>query len=88
MYATISVLNGTRIGGVASGVADRLYMLGYQIANIGLYTGSQEYRTRINVREEGMGEDLLDYFNNAIVRVDSGMSGDFDIVIIVGRSER
>jgi len=88
MYATISVLNGTRIGGVASGVADRLHLAGYQIGHIGLYAGTQEYRTRINVREEGLGEDLLDYFNNAIVRVDPHMSGDFDIVIIVGRSER
>ena len=87
LNAAISVLNGTRVGGIASTVADRLHMSGYQIAHIGPYAGSQEYRTRINVREEGMGEDLLDYFENAVIIVNAGMSADFDIVIIVGRSE-
>jgi len=84
----IAVLNGSRIGGVASTVADRLFMAGYQIAYIGTYSGTHEYRTRISVREEGMGEDLLEYFENAAIIVDPRMADDFDIVIIAGRSEQ
>ena len=86
--ARIAVLNGTQIGGVARSIADMLHMHGYQIAHVGPYAGSQENRTRINVRDEKLVEDLKGYFNNAIVRVDSRMSDDFDIVIIVGRSEQ
>ena len=86
--ARIAVLNGTGIGGVASGVADRLHMSNYQIANIGIYTGDREYRTRINIREEGLGYDLVSFFEDAVIRVDNRMSEDFDIIIIVGRSEQ
>ncbi|MCL2420323.1 MAG: LCP family protein [Defluviitaleaceae bacterium] len=86
--ARIAVLNGTRIGGVASTVADHLHMAGYQIAHIAPFTGMQEYRTRINVREAGMGEDLLAFFRSAEVLVDERMDENFDIVIIVGRSEQ
>ena len=86
--AQIAVLNGTQIGGVARTVADTLHMNGYQIVYVGLYRGAQENRTRINVREEGMGEDLVDYFENAVVMVNSRISDDFDIKIIVGRSEQ
>ena len=86
--ARISVLNGTQIGGVARTVADQLDMSGYQIAHIGIHSGTRQYQTRINVREAGLGEDLLDYFQNAVITVDNRMSADFDIVIIVGRSEQ
>ena len=86
--ARISVLNGTQVGGVASGIADKLHMYGYQIAHVGVYNGSQEHRTRINVRDESLGEDLIGYFYDAVVRVDPRMSDELDIVIIVGRSEQ
>ena len=86
--ARIAVLNGTRIGGIAMNIADKLHMYGYQIAHVGPYSGDQENRTRIRVREEGMGEDLIDYFENAVVMVDASISNDFDVVIVVGRSEQ
>ena len=86
--ARIAVLNGTNIGGIARNIADHLDMRGYQIVHIDRYTGNFENRTRINVREEGLGYDLVDYFQNAVVRVDNRISADFDIVIIVGRSEQ
>ena len=86
--ARIAVLNGSRIGGLARNIADKLYFNGYQIAHVGVYSGAQEYRTRIRVREEGLGEDLLQFFKDASIRVDSRMPADFDIVIVVGRSEQ
>ena len=86
--ARIAVFNGTNIGGVARTAADRLHLSGYQIVHVGPYLGNREYRTRINVREEGLGEDLVDYFNNAVIMIDSRMSADFDIMVIVGRSEQ
>jgi len=84
--AQISILNGTRVGGVARDIADRLHADGYNIAHVGVFSGSQENRTRINVREEGLGEDLLAYFADAVISVDPRI--DFDIVIVVGRSEQ
>ena len=86
--ARIAVLNGTQIGGVAMNVADMLNTHGYQIVHLDIYRGNHQNQTRINVREEGMGYDLIDYFENAAVRLDTRMSSDFDIVIIVGRSEQ
>ena len=86
--ARIAVLNGTNIGGIARNIADRLVMYGYQIVHVDRYTGNFRNQTRINVREEGLGEDLIDYFENAVVMIDARMPADFDIVIIVGRSEQ
>ena len=86
--ARIAVLNGTDIGGTAMTTADRLHMSGYQIVNVGPYMGHRQSQTRINIREEGLGYDLMGYFEDAVVRIDSRMSTDFDIVIIVGRSEQ
>ena len=86
--ARIAVLNGTNIGGIAMNIADNLNNLGYQIVHVDRYTGSFEHRTRINVREEGLGYDLVEYFENAVVRIDNRMPDDFDIVIVVGRSEQ
>ena len=88
LNAQIAVFNGTRIGGLATSVADSLHSSGYHVAHVGVYSGTQENRTHINVRNEGLGEDLMAYFENAIIRVDPEMSSDFDIVIIVGHSER
>ena len=86
--ARIAVLNGTRIGGLAMNMADKLFADGFQIVQVGSYFGTQENRTRIHVREEGIGTDLLKYFNNAVISVDNRMADDFDVVIIMGRSEQ
>jgi LCP family protein required for cell wall assembly len=86
--ARISVQNSTRVGGLGMNVADRLHMGGYShIVKVGLYSDSQPYETLINVREEGQGNDLLDFFENAIIQVDTEIPPDVDILIIVGQSE-
>jgi len=86
--ARIAVLNGARVGGVGRSAADRLYFSGFAIAHVGVYSGTRQQQTRINVREEGMGEDLLAYFSDAVIRVDNRMAQEFDIVVIVGSSEQ
>jgi hypothetical protein len=84
----ISVLNGSRYAGLASNIADVLRLSGYNVSNVGNYGGNQENRTRILVRREGTGTDLLPYFKNAVIMVDTTIPPQFDIVIIVGRGER
>lgn len=86
--ARISVLNGTDIGGIAMNLADQLHADGFKVVYVGVYAGNRQNQTRIYVREEGLGEDLLDYFENAVIRVNSRMSQDFDIIAIVGRSQQ
>jgi hypothetical protein len=86
--ARISVQNSTRVGGLGMNVADRLHMGGYpHIVQVGLYSNSQPYETIINVREEGQGHDLLEFFESAVIQVDTEIPPDIDILIIVGRSE-
>jgi len=86
-YARISVLNGADIGGIARTLADSIEMDGYNIVNVDRYTGTRQNTTRIMVREEGLGTDLVRFFKNATIHVDERMSDEYDIVIIVGRGE-
>jgi LCP family protein required for cell wall assembly len=86
--ARISVQNSTRVGGLGMNIADRLHMGGYpHIVQVGLYSDSQPYETIINVREEGQGHDLLEFFESAVIQVDTEIPPDIDILIIVGLSE-
>lgn len=83
----IQVLNGSRTAGRASDFADILTNQGYNVVNTDIYRGTPEDRTRIMVRTADMGEDLLPYFKNAVIKKDAAMSDAYDIVIIIGRSE-
>jgi LCP family protein required for cell wall assembly len=85
--AAIQVLNGAQLAGIASKYKDRLKTDGYNVANIGNYTGAYKPYTRILVKEPGLGEDLLAYFTDPIISVESNMPERFDIVIIIGRDE-
>ena len=60
---------------------------GYNVADIGTYEGDKEEATRIYVNQNGLGEDLTEYFTNAEVIKDSSVTGDYDIVIVVGTDE-
>ena len=62
--------------------------LKYTVSGISTYKGQKQEATRIVVKEEGQGNDLVKYFVNANVEVDSELVGDgCDIKIIVGYSE-
>jgi len=83
----IQVLNGSLVPGLASSVADILTHDGYNVTNVDIFNGTKENRTRIWVRSNNLGGDLLPYFRNAIIKHHTDLHEDFDIIIIVGRGE-
>jgi anionic cell wall polymer biosynthesis LytR-Cps2A-Psr (LCP) family protein len=83
----IQVLNGSRIAGLGSEFADRLVSEGYTVLDTGINTGANENTSRILVREEGMGEDLIPYFNNVVINSNHSIQQEYDIVIVLGRGE-
>lgn len=84
----IEVANGTMTNGMAGKKRDMLEKEGYTVSGISTYKGQKQEATRIVVKEEGQGNDLVKYFVNANVEVDSELVGDgCDIKIIVGYSE-
>ncbi len=90
--AKIAVLNSTDVGGLAGRWCETLNGDGYANTEASDFMYNVE-DTEIYVKEEGLGDELLDYFANATVSTGSvpdGASIDtsaFDIVIIVGNSD-
>ncbi len=86
----IQVLNGGDTNGMAATVRDKLKTAGFNITKADNYSGKKVDETRIVVSREGMGEDLVKHFKNAVIEVDPDV-GDggltCDILIIVGKSE-
>lgn len=72
---SILVLNSTGVAGLAMSWTNKLTGEGYAQVKTGNYSLSSEAKTRIIVSEEGMGADLAEYFNDAIVEVGTLTSG-------------
>lgn len=84
---SITIYNGAYINGLARKWRTKLQEEGYQIEGIYNYSGSTRDNGKIVVREEGMGQDLIEkYFPNAQLEVGVPDDG-ADIQIILGRSE-
>lgn len=83
----IVILNGSKVTGMATRYSEKLKGAGYQISQIGNYAEELIEVTNIQVREEGMGRDLLSFFNEATIEVASLPEG-IDIQIILGTSEK
>ena len=85
---SIEVSNGGNIMGYAAKTQERLNGLGYNATKITTWYGNQQDTTIINVKEEGIGEDLVSLFTDAKVVVDpAAVDGDTDIKIIIGLKE-
>ena len=85
---SIEVSNGGNIMGYAAKTQERLNGLGYNVTKITNWYGNQQDTTIINVKEEGIGEDLVSLFTDAKVLVDpAAVDGDTDIKIIIGLKE-
>ena len=82
----ISLLNGSKITGLASKYSNIIQNAGFSVDEIGNYTDEILQRTKIIVAKEGMGKDLLPLFQDAEVEVGTVPVG-FDIQIILGVSE-
>ena len=82
----IEILNSTGINGLASSFQEKLVEQGMNVISIGNYSDSMLEQTKIIVKEEGIGEDLLQYFKDATIEVGE-LSNDVDIRIILGTSD-
>lgn len=82
----ILILNGSRINGLAGKMQQKLEKKGYTIAEIGDYTKETLKQTKIIVKKEGQGEDLVKYFKDPSVTVGMVEEG-YDMEIIVGTAD-
>ncbi|MGN0151267.1 MAG: LytR C-terminal domain-containing protein [Wujia sp.] len=88
----ILVLNSTGIAGVAGGWCTKLNEAGYNYTVAADYTTPLE-TTRIVSKEDGVGQDLVGFFNGATYEVGEVTEGsmedttNYDIVIIIGASD-
>lgn len=84
----IEVANGGNITGLAGKKQAMLQAEGYQVDTISTFDGEQTEHTRIVIREDGVGEDLLAYFPDSVFVIDETMlSPGTDIKVILGLNE-
>ncbi len=83
----IEVSNGGNVNGLAGRFSEKLEAEGYRMADPTTYSGTQMDYTRIQVKTEGVGSDLVQYFNDAKVEVAPSGVGSADIRIILGTNE-
>lgn len=85
----IEVANGGNVDGLASKTKTKLEQEGYSVIRVINFNGEKSEKTRIYVRKEGVGEDLVSFFNSAEVIVDETLIGDdADILIVLGTKEK
>lgn len=73
----IIVLNSTSVAGLAKRWANKLSGSGFANVVTGNYTASAGAQTTIYVSEEGMGNDLVSYFTDAVIQVGAPESTSF-----------
>lgn len=85
---TIEVCNGGNVAGLAGRFTETLEADGYTLTEPTNYTGTQSAQTRIQVKSEGIGEDLVSYFTDAKIEVaPEEVPAGADIRIILGTKE-
>ena len=85
----IEVSNGGDVTGLAGRVSEKLAAEGYRMAEATTYSGEQKDYTRIQVKEAGIGGDLVQYFDKAEVEVaPSEIGANADIRIVLGTNEK
>lgn len=83
---SIAVYNSTRTNGLAGKWKEKLVGEGYTVNRIETDRSGALDNTKILVRSEGVGQDLLTYFPSAVIEVGEVDEG-FDIKIIIGSSD-
>lgn len=93
----IIVLNSTSTSGLAGSWSSKLGSEGFSNIAVGNYSASTETTTTIYVAEEGMGADLVSYFNGATIvvgtidtsaySVTGGSMDHYDIYIVIGNND-
>ena len=85
---TIEVSNGGTVAGLAARFTELLKNEGYTVTEPTNYTGEKLSYTRILVKNEGVGQDLVSYFKDARVEVLPNAVGSADIRIVLGTNEQ
>lgn len=83
----IVIMNGSGISGLATAYKDKLTENGYMVTGIANYDRNDVQTTKILVRDEGLGMDLLGMFHDANVEVSNNIPENIDIQIVIGASE-
>ncbi len=95
----IVVLNSTNTTGLAGKWQSKLSSNGFSNVGAGNYSAGAETQTKIYVKEDGMGQDLVSFFSNATVEIGKPDTSacsvtkgnitlnDADIIIVVGNSD-
>ena len=84
----IEVSNGGNVTGLAGRFTEKLANEGFRLTDPTTYSGEQVDYTRIQVKTEGAGEDLVKYFDKARVETAPSDMGSADIRIILGTNEQ
>ncbi len=85
---SIEVLNGVGKTGLASYIKDKMVEAGYEKVTIDDFEGTKKDKTRIYVKKNGYGKDLLAMFPTAEIIVDkTKITGKTDIVIVIGKND-
>ena len=84
----IEVSNGGEVAGLAGRFTQKLADEGFRLAEATTYSGEQVNYTRIQVKTEGTGKDLVKYFGDARVESAPADMGSADIRIILGTNEQ
>lgn len=85
----IEVSNGGNVTGLAAEYTKKLEDAGYRVASPTNYSGQQNTYTRIQVKSEGLGSDLISFFKDAKVEVAPNEIGsNVEIRIILGTKEQ
>lgn len=83
---SIEILNSTKVNGLASAFQEKLVEQGMNVISIGNYEEQTLENTKILVKKNNYGKDLLSYFNNASIE-EGELDSDVDICIILGTSD-
>lgn len=93
----ILILNSTNVSGLAGAWNAKITGVGFANTAVGNYNAGVETQTKIYVAEEGMGEDLLQYFNDAVIvvgtiessqyTIKSGSMSTIDIFVVIGSND-
>lgn len=84
----IEVANGGNIAGLAGRFTEKLAGEDFRLTDPSTYSGEQVNYTRIQVKTQGAGEDLVKYFDDARVETAPSDMGSADIRIILGTNEQ
>ncbi|MBP3888674.1 MAG: LCP family protein [Cellulosilyticum sp.] len=79
---SIEVLNSTSTKGVAGKAREELETEGYSVNEIGNYTLDTLNRTIVYVKDETLGQQFLNYYPGALIKVDTNIT--YDICIVLG----